>query len=187
MLVCHGRVGLVRATVSVGRKFRHGTGRIRRFTRFLSVRDQSVATDSQDQQNYTQDPCSRAQEITPITPSLAEIPATRPGIPNVLSTRPPAAPAKLLQNTLNTLLSSPSSLRSLSTPLPLPLFRSWPQQQHVTSEPTRPAAADRTGDLISNATTSSVFELGIWRVVNMARFNACFAKTRMATRPSRRT
>ena len=44
MLVCHGRVGLVRATVSVGRKFRHGTGRIRRFTRFLSVRDQSAGS-----------------------------------------------------------------------------------------------------------------------------------------------
>ena len=64
MLVCHGRVGLVRATVSVGRKLRHGTGRIWRFTRFLSV--QVLFT------GYTQDPCSRSQEITPITPSRGD-------------------------------------------------------------------------------------------------------------------
>ena len=107
MLVCHGRVGLVRATVSVGRKLRHGTGRIRRFTRFLSV--QVLFT------GYTQDPCSRSQEITRITPSLAEIPTTRPRIPNVLSTCPSAAPTKLLQNTLILPILTTFSLHAAAT------------------------------------------------------------------------
>ena len=183
----------VTCDLSGGRMLRPATGRIWHSLCLSFCSNVDSHFISQPQPNGS---CSHLGD-KPMTPSLAEIPTTHPRIPNELTMvhHPYVAPyGQSPSNLLHKIATSTkptlrprilvSSLHALFTSLPLPPFRPWPQQQLVASEPARPTAADCTGDLISNATTSSistdsrafrgslrnlvcnpnsVFELGMWR------------------------